>query len=279
MTTMDISLSLRTGSGKALLLMPEQAPRGTLVVAHGAGNDRLYSFAPFFDAALARGFQVLSLDLPGHGRGNTSILEVDRAVEDFTEAVVQALSHMTTRNIPWFLLGNSLGGALALRAVCEPHGGLLPMPAGVIGVGMPTRIHRGLRTTLGELPNLLSPAMRSYRPHVKRWHEVFPAFGSFRRDEFPLRSDRPNYLDAVEALLNRPWEGVTPSCPVLLVQGARDAVARSAETQRWVSALRERGATVSFEIVKTAGHLDVMLHAEVHEALLNWACRLAPQDP
>ncbi len=265
MTFVKLSLRLRTGSGAALLLTSD-APRATLVVAHGAGNDHLYSFAPFFSAAVSRGFHILSLDLPGHGLGNTSVFEVESAIADFAEAVEQALALMTKPDLPWFLLGNSLGGSLALRATAAR----LLRPRGVVTIGMPTHLHRDVLTPLGELPSLASRAMRSYRPHVASWKEVFPAFGNFRRTEFPVRCDRPVYLDAVEAVLNRPWEALPREIPVLMVQGTRDAVARLAETRRWVADAQAQGAAIALEAVPGVGHLDVMLDPRIQRAVLDW---------
>ncbi len=263
---MHLSLRLRTGSSTALLLTPA-APHATLIIAHGAGNDREYSFAPFFEAALRMGFQVLSLDLPGHGRGNTSRFEPERAVEDVAEAIVQARSLAPHSELPWFLVGNSLGGALALRVAAEA-----PLqPAGVMAIAMPTRLRVGLSTLCGEAPSLFSPALRGYRRYVKRWREVYPSFGSFRRAEFPVRCDRPSYMDAVSAVLNRPRDGFRPDLPILLVQGQRDAVARLCETRRWVADAHARGVAVSLSTVPGVGHLDVMLSPRVHAAVLVWA--------
>jgi alpha-beta hydrolase superfamily lysophospholipase len=274
MPDVNLSLNLRTGTSTALLLQPA-TPRGCLVVAHGAGNDRIYSFAPFFAAALARGWEIVSLDLPGHGRGNTSVFEVERAVEDFAEAAEKARTSMTSSDIPWFLFGNSLGGSLALRASARD----LLSPAGVVAVGMPTRLHRDLRTPLGELPSLLSRAMRSYRPHVTSWREVFPAFGAFRRDEFPVRCDRPAYLDAVEAVLNRPWNPLPSNLPVLMIQGARDAVARLSETRRWAAEHQAAGTPLTLEAIPGVGHLDVMLHDTVRTTALDWLDSRLPTVP
>ena len=263
---MNLSLNLRTGSSTALLLKPPH-PRGTLVVAHGAGNDRVYSFAPFCEAALRLGFQVVSIDLPGHGQGNTSVFEVERAVEDFSESVTLARQAAPNADLPWMLVGNSLGGALSMRAVAEAS----LRPAGVIGIAMPTRLQLGLRSTCGEIPSLLSPAMLSYRSYVSSWKDVFPAFGAFRREDFPVRCDRSQYLEAVAAVLNRPWKNNPPKVPVLLVQGQRDAVARLGQTRSWVEARRQEGADVTFTVIPRVGHLDVMLSPRVHAAALGWA--------
>lgn len=272
---MTISLNLRTGSSQALLL-ESRAPRGRLIVAHGAGNDCRYSFAPFFAAALARGWQVASFDLPGHGRGNSSIFEVARAVEDFAEAVDQVRKHMTRSDIPWFLLGNSLGGSLALRATQQER----LRPQGVVTVGTPVFLRRGWRMAVGELPSLCSPAMRGYRAHVGSWREVFPAFGAFRRDEFPIRCDRKAYLDAVAAVLNQAWEPpASDAPPTLMIQGRRDAVARLAETQAWVAERQEAGMSISLEAVSGVGHLDVMLHDQIQAQILDWLDRQFVRDP
>lgn len=272
---MTISLNLRTGSSQALLLESD-APRGRLIVAHGAGNDCRYSFAPFFAAARARGWQVASFDLPGHGRGNTSIFEVAHAVADFTEAVEQVRMHMTRPDIPWFLLGNSLGGSLALRAVLQER----LQPRGLVTVGTPVFLHRGWRLAIGELPSLCSPAMRGYRAHVGSWREVFPAFGAFRRDEFPIRCDREAYLDAVATVLNQTWGPPAPAAPpTLMIQGQRDAVARLAETRAWIAERQAAGMPIHLEAVPGVGHLDVMLHGGIQEKILDWLDSQLARNP
>lgn len=265
MRQLNLSLTLRTGTSQALLLRPD-APRGRLIVAHGAGNDRRYSFDPFFATALARGWEIASFDLPGHGRDNTSVFEVARAVEDFAEAVQQVRMHMTSTDIPWFLLGNSLGGSLALRAVMEER----LRPHGVVTVGMPVTLHRDWAMVFGEIPSLFSRAMRGYRAHVGSWREVFPAFGPFRRDEFPVRCDRTVYLDAVAALINRPWGTARLDARVLMIQGRRDAVARLNETQAWVAERQAAGSPLTLEAVPGVGHLDVMLESSVQTSVLRW---------
>lgn len=260
---MDLALTLRTGSSTVLVRTPPR-PRGRLVMAHGAGNDRTYSFEPFFAEATRHGLQVLSLDLPGHGRGNSSQLAIDHAVEDFAEAVHAARHAVPGDDLPWVLLGNSLGGALSLRALAEGR----VQPKGVIGVGVPSRLELGWAMTLAELPSLFSAAMRSYRPYVRTWTEVLPAFGAFRREDFPVRCDVEPYLAGVQALINRPWGALAPEARVYLVQGARDAVARARDSRAWARQLAARGALVDLEVIAGIGHLDVMLHARVHRAVL-----------
>ena len=79
----SVRLSVRTGRAGAWVCRPGAiAPRAALVVLHGAGNDRSYPLGPLVDAAIQRGFLVLSCDLPGHGRGGTTLFEAARAAED-----------------------------------------------------------------------------------------------------------------------------------------------------------------------------------------------------
>lgn len=267
-TPISASLPLRTGRTAAWCFLPVGArPRGALLVAHGAGNDKIYSFGPLFDAALARDLAVVSVDLPGHGVGNDAVFEPARAVEDAAEALGAARDAFLEASLPWVLVGNSLGGVLSVRAA---QLGLLA-PAGVAALAAPAHLRLGARTYLGEVRSLLAGPLWAYRAYVRRTWEVLPAFGPFRRDDFPVRVTAGDYLAAVAAVINAEPPATPPACPVLLLQGERDAVARLDETRAWAGALAAAGTAVEIVVLPGVGHLDVAVQPAAIAATLAFA--------
>lgn len=108
----------RVGSGEPLVLL------------HGFGNTRDDFAALVTD--LARDFDVLSLDLPGHGgspmgEGRPSGGLVDRAVEADLDAHGLDRAHV---------LGNSMGGRIAIEMACR-HRALSVVSISPSGLGAP----------------------------------------------------------------------------------------------------------------------------------------------
>ncbi|CAA0817932.1 alpha/beta-Hydrolases superfamily protein [Striga hermonthica] len=87
-------------------------------MVHGYGNDVSWTFqaTPIF---LARnGFACFALDLEGHGRSEglrAYVPSVDAVVDDCTSFFLSVLAQDPTfENIPRFLFGESMGGAICL---------------------------------------------------------------------------------------------------------------------------------------------------------------------
>ena len=97
----------------AHLWMPAE-PRGTAVVIHGY-YDHTGLYGHLIRHLIDRGLAVVSFDLPGHGLSTgaqATIDTFDHYVDAF-EATMRALEHHIPQ--PWFLLGQSTGGAVAME--------------------------------------------------------------------------------------------------------------------------------------------------------------------
>jgi len=84
-----------------------------LVVLHGlfGDADNFRSIA----LQLERSFEVFRLDLPGHGRSDSlPVLSIEAMAEAVQEHVARAISK------PYFLLGHSLGGKIAMSMASHP---------------------------------------------------------------------------------------------------------------------------------------------------------------
>jgi len=91
---------------------PADAP--VVVLLHGGGQTR-HSWAGAMAALVARGYRVISYDARGHGDSDWSgagAYHLDDRAADL-EAVVRAL------DVPFALVGASLGGATAIQAVAR----------------------------------------------------------------------------------------------------------------------------------------------------------------
>ena len=91
---------------------PEAPPKAVILVVHGAGEHgaRYQGFAGYFTQ---RGYAVVALDHPGHGRSGGTPGHVDR-FDDYLQAL--QLFHQRVGadfpGLPVFLLGHSMGGLI-----------------------------------------------------------------------------------------------------------------------------------------------------------------------
>ena len=106
------------GQSLAVQLFRRPGHKNTALVLHGY-MDHVGLFAHLIRFLLANGYNVLTLDLPGHGLS----FEGERAgIDDFQQyqAVVSALiaeAHQQLAGGQWLLVGQSTGGAIAMDYV------------------------------------------------------------------------------------------------------------------------------------------------------------------
>ena len=98
--------------------MPEPA-WGVIVIFHGIAEHG-GRYAWLADRANARGIGVLTVDLRGHGRSPGERSYVER-FDDYLLDVdaLWARARELAQGMPLFLMGHSMGGAIALRWVAQ----------------------------------------------------------------------------------------------------------------------------------------------------------------
>ncbi|KAK3188057.1 hypothetical protein Dsin_027618 [Dipteronia sinensis] len=97
--------------------IPITPPRGIICMVHGYGNDISWTFqaTPIFLAQM--GFACFALDIQGHGRSQglrAYVPDVDLVVEDCLSFFNSIRQDPNFENLPCFLYGESMGGAICL---------------------------------------------------------------------------------------------------------------------------------------------------------------------
>jgi len=268
-TDTDLSWQ-RTGSGEPLLML------------HGIGSTR-EDFAGL-DDRLAEDFEVLSVDLPGHGQ--SAALSTRPTVGAIADLVESDLERLGVGRV--HVLGNSLGGRLALE-LARRHRASSVVAIAPSGTGLPPeRVYQALALSAGRVllrrsRGLIEPLSRRRggrtlllsglraRPARASRAEARAVQGGFAESTgfwsalwWSVLVDIPTGLDEID-------------CPVVLAQGTRDLLA-GGQTPRYL--LLVPGSR--FKPLLRSGHAphsdtpDVIVRL-VHEAV-RWS-RRGPAAP
>ena len=144
-----------------LRVLPPGA-RAVIALLHGLG-EHAGRYERFAAAAAARGIAVVSADLRGHGRSQGRLGYVD-CFDEYVidaDAVVGAASAQA-HGLPWFLMGHSMGGVVALDWLGTRHP--VPPPAGVVLSSAALKIGGDVSPWLLKLAPLISalaPGLRA----------------------------------------------------------------------------------------------------------------------
>jgi pimeloyl-ACP methyl ester carboxylesterase len=239
---MTLLASDRTGGGEPLLLL------------HGIGSTR-DDFSALIPR-LAEGFDVLAVDLPGHG--DSPLGTWPPTVAALTDAVEADLDARGLQRV--HVLGNSLGGRIAIELAARGRARSV-VALSPSGLGLPAeRVHQGVlmatarvltRTvrpllgTLAKTPSgrtALLTGMRA-RPWAASEREALAMRGGFADSTgfwsmlwWAVLQDVPTGLDRVD-------------CPVTLAQGTGDLIG-AGQTPRYLALIRGS----RFELLPGAGH-------------------------
>jgi pimeloyl-ACP methyl ester carboxylesterase len=222
------------------------------VLFHGTGNDALFCWENLILDLLKTGRAVLTFDLPGHGRGSSTVLNE----ESFARTgyfLPGLLSELCPERPEWEAIGYSLGALAALRLVAHNPG---PWRALVL-MALPERV---TLTSLFMVIEALSFLQKGWWQQFKHygWDASFPAFASVRRKRFPIRLDPSipmSYPAFVGHLLQKTdvrAELKALQVPLLLLYGTRDHLARAAYGQE---------LSASCQLVTGANHFLLPLAA------------------
>lgn len=174
---------------RSLVLIPQGAPRGAVVLLHGL-TDSPYSVQRLAADYQRRGFVAVAPRLPGHGTAPGALSDVDwEQWMAVTRLAVREARRLSGEEVPLHLVGYSNGGALAMKyaldslednTLAKPRQLILISP--MIGVSAFARF-----AGLAGLPALLPPFAKA------AWLNVQPEYNPFKYNSFPVNGARQTW--------------------------------------------------------------------------------------
>ncbi len=246
---------------------PAEGATRRVVAIHGAGNDALFGWIGLFKRLLGRGAEILTFDLPGHGRTDGGAFSPDAARAALRAAVVEI--GRDRPNLPTHAVGVSIGGSVLLSTLP----GLNETLTSAAVVVAPLRIELSLASFVGELRPRNFAAVAREREHYG-WLGLVPSFGSFKRDVYPLRLARESppgmfgyvsILNEYLAEMNLERAAGEIRTPTLLVYGDRDRIVPADQGR----ALAGRIPGAAVEVIR-GSHLSTPLEPAASDLLARW---------
>lgn len=205
---------------------PKGTAKGRVLLIHGLSehSGRHLNTVEFL---VARGWEVTRFDLRGSGRSGGRRQYIEK-FSDYVDDATRVYNWMVKepQTLPVFVLGHSLGGAIALHFAAQFHrelaGLVLSAPAYKVGGAFPPIV-----ITVGKILSNLLPTF-PVPGSTKKWVSRDPeAVEAYARD--PL-STQYNTLrqgaQILDALENVPDCAEQIQCPVLLAHGSLDHIVR-----------------------------------------------------
>jgi alpha-beta hydrolase superfamily lysophospholipase len=243
----------------ALLLKPSHPNGGAVCWVHGTRDDKAQYKWAIARALTRRGLAVLTFDLPGHGEHPRAF-----SLPGALTAVPAALSYLAARpdvdRARIGLMGVSLGGALAIRALAEaaPR---TPLVRGLCLLETPCSLRPGLRLYLCEA--IGAATLQAL--------EIFAECSVANMARRTLSQPRPRFAQSPEWVFDElaPAHYVArlPAAPLLLVYGGRDAVAPVEHGERLLARARE---PKTWRCVRAASHITLIFLDECAQEVADW---------
>ncbi len=211
---------------------PDVEPRAVLLCVHGCGLHN-GSFKDFGETMAKRGIATYAVDVRGFGsfqrKEGTHGIDLNGCVWDVEETL--KVLHKAHPTLPTYLLGESMGGAIALRATAQNQslvsGLIASVPAGTRFKQYRTGVRVALHALAGPAKDFNIGAtivnQSTKKPElIKEWSED------------PLSRMKMSPLDLIQ--FNHFCDGNVDSAkkvtsiPVLYVQGCKDQLIKPAST-------------------------------------------------
>ena len=209
---------------------PLLPPQPTVVFVHGAANDHsVWSLQSRYFAH--HGFNVLAVDLPGHGRSAGEPLRSVEAIADWLAALLDAAAIPRAA-----FVGHSMG-ALATLECAARHPGRVTRIA-LAGIAVPMEVSDDLLDAARRGDHLAYDLVNgwSYGPRRSLGGNAVPGMWMTGNSMRLLERNRPGTLAtdlaACRAYANGEAAAAAVRCPALVITGRRDLMAppRNAKT-------------------------------------------------
>ncbi|HWO00686.1 MAG TPA: alpha/beta fold hydrolase [Blastocatellia bacterium] len=211
-----------------------------IVLIHGLGsNIRMNWQLPGVISILSKNYQVIALDLPGHGESDKPTNEAAYGTE-MVEDVVRLLDHLNIKRA--HMVGYSMGGMIAMRLMATHQDRVL---SGIVGGMGWLRDGSGLQRFWERIPERQSSGTTSARSRTPS--VCAHSLGKLALTEAELR--------AIKA-------------PVGIIVGDRDPTKRL-----YVTPLQQVLTDWPVVEIKGAGHLNCIVKPQFKEAIGAWLSR------
>ena len=232
----------------------------------------------------ARGQRAAAIDLPGFGAADR--LAPDEPMLTQYRRLVAGVTRELWGDEPPIVVGNSMGGALALLCAEDR-----PAPAGIVPIGPAGLEHPGwfrmverqplVRHLLSDVVPVPGPVVRAATVRVFR-QLAYADPGTARREDLLRFASHYRGVRDVRRLLatgrrllaelETPFALDRVDCPVLLVWGERDRMVRARGARHLLAALPD----ARYELLSGLGHCPQLEDPElVTDLLTGFRCALA----
>ena len=240
------------------------ARKPTVVFVHGAGLDHS-SFALQSRYFAYHGWNVLALDLPGHGRSAGPPLPTIAAMADWVLEVLDGLKIEKAA-----LVGHSMGSLVALEAAAR--GPARVERIALIAVAYPMKVAAPFLEAAqrNDLAAFDMHTIWGHAPQVPLGANPNPGMWMYGDNLARLRRLAPGVLyNDLKASNDYAFSG-TVACPVLFVLGKRDVMT----PPRAAQALRDKLSHAKVQIAEVSGHgLMGEVPDETLDALIGFLAR------
>lgn len=267
---------VRSADGTRLPLsiwQPGGAPPRAVVLALHGFNDYRRSFEETGTYLAERGFAVYAYDQRGFGETHQAGLWHGAAVMTADARMVAALLRAHYPGLPLYLLGESMGGAVALQALADSAAGrvdgLVLLAPAVWGRETMPWLQQG---ALWLAAHTFPAAKVTARGLGIRATDSDAARQKLRQDPLVIKATRVDALWGLAGLMDLALATAPPAdLPTLILYGARDEIIPKQPTCRWLQAIPAEAA-VRLTVYAEGWHMLTrdLQAATVLEDLATW---------
>ena len=240
---------------------PDQpVPGRVLYWVHGIGEHG-GRYEHVAEVMVRRGWRLILPDLRGHGQ-STGVRTHVQSFDAYIDDIALVWKHFDLQSAKSNLLGHSMGGLVAIRAV--QTGKVAPTRLAISSplLGLKLNVNR-LTVLLGRMVLLVAPSIRFSNGIDPANMTRDPTFAAIRRaDALINKTVTAGWYFAMRTALKAAWSDVSQvTLPVYAQQGASDRTTDPDALTKW------------YELIPSANKQLVMLDDQTHELFFesDWA--------
>ncbi|PTQ91076.1 alpha/beta hydrolase [Agitococcus lubricus] len=254
--------------------LPAERPRAVILLVHGTVFHSGF-YSPWANELTKNGYAVFGIDLRGWGQSQGygrrgSVGSYDEYVEDVTLARREIRKRFP--NIPVYLQGESLGGAVVLMANMMDKvssDGLIvnapavkPNPSALVGIPVPDKLMSFGMWAVSQADAVAPefPSLPILKPFVGRVMADKEARERFNTDPNATRTALPlSYISAIQNASERLQENINNiRSPMIILQGTKDVLVPESSSQFLYDNIQSQD--------KTLRVYKGMRHATLHDS-------------